>query len=213
METKIEKKYPVETISGYLGGNPKEKVTKENDILITFSVANHIDNETVEWINIRMSPQKNEVIEHAMTKGDFVELRGYFIELENKVGIQKEFIASEIMNHKIKTERKFKDEPQEIVIGNLGQTPEIKKITAKDEKMYTVAVFSIADHSDISTTNWTSCQVWDENIGKNNVEKLGKGDFVELKGFRGREYQTKSGEKRRDLMVGEIKILKKNSVN
>ncbi len=97
------------------------------------------------------------------------------------------------------------------VKGNLGQSPEVKEVKGKDDKIHRVAVFSIAENSDSEKTNWIPCRVWNENFGKTEVEKLGKGDFVELTGYNGKEFLTKNGETKRDLIVTEIKLLKSHS--
>jgi single-stranded DNA-binding protein len=210
MGTKNEKKFVTEKISGYLGQNPETTITKNNHTRIAFSIASHPDEKTVSWTKVQIWPEKDEVFNHEMKKGDFVELKGYFKEFETESGLKKAFIAMEVMNHKIKTEQKFKWGEREVITGNLGQTPEIKEVKGKDNKTYEVAVFSIASHPDNSEVQWTSCQVWNNDIEENRIEELGKGDFVEVKGLRGKEYQTKSGEIRRDLMVSDITVLRKN---
>ncbi len=213
METKSEKKYTTEKISGYLGKNPETTVTKNGHTKVSFTVASNVEKDNVNWTNVQIWPGKNEVFDHEMKKGDFVELKGYFKEFETESGLKKAFIALEMMNHKIKTEQKFKWGQQEIIRGNLGQTPEIKEVKSKEGKTYDVAVFSIASNespSDHTEPQWTSCQVWNKDIDENRIEELGKGDFIEVRGLRGKEYETKSGELKRDLMVTEVTIIRKN---
>lgn len=182
------------TVSGRLGDDAKLGESKnEKKPLLTFSIADNSDKENVKWHNVQMWGDNIPNID--LKKGDSVELKGYFKTYETEKGTREEFVATKLSS--------FSQKEQTSIKGNLGQDPEFKKVNDKD-----VAAFSVAMKGDNDKTAWQNVQVWNENIEKNKVAELKKGDFVELKGRYGKEYQTKQGETKRDFILEDSRVLK-----
>lgn len=185
-------------LSGRLGADAKLGESKnEKKQVLTFSVADNSDKDNVKWNNVQM--WENNIPEQQLKKGDSVELKGYFKSFETSSGMKEEFVATQVISHAAKQDVAFK----ETIKGNLGQNPEFKKVGDKD-----VASFSIGFTNAKDETAWQNVQVWDKNIEKNKINELKKGDFVELKGHYGKEYETKNQEIKRDFILEESKVIK-----
>lgn len=210
MEENVKKEYKTETISGYLGKDAELNESKnEKKMVLSFSIANNLDKEKPKWTNVQMWEKEATQLKADLKTGDYVEITGYHKEYPKKDGSKGiEFVAKEVMNHKKKPEDKLKAETPEVIKGNLGNDPLEKtvKVNGEDKK---VLVFSVAKKEGEKIV-WTQCQVWEEKIEKTKANELTKGDFVKLEGRLGKEYETKNGEKRRDLMVTDCQLLKKN---
>ena len=219
--TQKKQKYEQVEVAGYVGKEPKLLESKnEKKMYISFDVAKNIDQENVKWNRIIVWEDKEgsaSKLVDSIKKADYVQVKGYekpYTYTDKKTGeIKKaiDIIATEVHNHKINPETKIKNDARDSVKGNLGGTPEIKTVkTANGEKE--VAVFSLAlkKANKDDKTEWVNVQVWDKNIAKSGVKDLGKNDYVELKGTFGKEYTTKSGEVKRDLIANEVNVLKKN---
>lgn len=200
----------IESLKGRLGSDIefKDVTTKAGEAkkVAAFSVAeNSKDKETV-WHNVQMWEEKFPKNIQDIKKGDLVELKGYNKAFETKAGETKtEFIATEVVSHEVKKKEAETVKERVTLKGNLGQDPVMTKVG--DDK--TVAAFSIAVKKDGSDTpNWQQVQVWNEGIEKNKITDLKKGDFVELKGYYGKEYQNAKQETKQDFVLEESKLLK-----
>lgn len=92
----------------------------------------------------------------------------------------------------------------ETIKGNLGQNP----IFQKSKNGYDVAAFSIGYKNEKNQTTWQNVQVWKNNIEKLKIHELKKGDFVELKGYYGKEYANKEGKVKKDFVLENCSVLK-----
>jgi single-stranded DNA-binding protein len=184
-------------IKGRLGSDAKLSESKnDKKPVLTFSVAESIEKDKVKWHNVQVWDKK--IPEQTLKKGDEVELKGYLKTFDTSKGPQEEFVANRvtfIQSAPIKVSDTLK--------GNLGQDPEFKKIGEKN-----VAAFSIGVKTDKDEKLWQNVQVWDKNIEKNKITELKKGDFVELKGYYGKEYQNKHNENKKDFILQESKLLR-----
>ncbi len=196
-----EKKEKEVTITGRLGADAAKGVsTNKEKPYVTFSVADNSKGET-KWHNVQMW-DKN-IPEVDLKKGDVVELKGSFKSYETKSGMKEEFVATEVTKHTPKLEASVNK--TEVIKGNLGQDPKIEKVNEKD-----VASFSVAMKGDTeSSTTWQNVQVWNKNIDNNKIAELKKGDFVELTGHYGKEYQNSKQETKKDFILESSKVLKK----
>jgi single-stranded DNA-binding protein len=221
MEKKIISEVPIkkiETLKGRLGSEiefteVKIKGGTETKKVATFSVADNSKGKEPVWHNVQMWEDKFPKIFQDIKKGDLVELKGYnksfqVSAIENKT--KTEFVATEILSHQAKKDSAAAVKEIVSIKGNLGQDPIITK-TINDK---TVAAFSIAVKTEGSDKpNWQQVQVWNEAIEMNKISELKKGDFVQLKGYYGNEYQNKMGETKQDFVLEESKVLKKNLEN
>jgi len=186
------------TISGRLGADAKLGESKnEGKQVLTFSVADNSDKDNVKWHNVQMW-DKN-IPKQDLQKGDAVELKGYFKSFTTESGEKQEFVGTKLTAHNVKQEASEKVS----IKGNLGQNPVFNKVGDKN-----VAAFSIGFKNEKDETSWQNVQVWNQNIEKNKVDELKKGDFVELKGHYGKEYETKNHEIKKDLILEESRVLK-----
>jgi single-stranded DNA-binding protein len=191
--SKEEKEKKEITLSGHLGADAKLGESKnEKKSVLTFSIADNSEKDSTKWHNVQIWDKNIPAAQ--LKKGDIVELTGYFKTFESKNGPAEEFIANKVTSHNPKIVETFK--------GNLGQDPVIKEVNGKQ-----VAAFSIGKNNGDDTKTWQNVQVWNEGIEKNKITELKKGDFVELKGHFGKEYQNKAGETKRDLILEETKII------
>lgn len=116
-----------------------------------------------------------------------------------------EFIATDVVSLQSKKELTENVKERSTLKGNLGQDPVFIEVNGKK----TVAAFSIAVKKDGNDTPyWQQIQVWNEGIEKNKIAMLKKGDFVELKGYYGKEYQNSKQETQRDFVLEESRGLK-----
>ena len=215
-ETKDDSTKKIESLTGRLGSDIefKDVKVKGNDgtkKVATFSVAdNSKGKDKPEWHNVQMWEEKFPKNIKDIKKGDLVELKGYNKSFEAKAGEGKsktEFVATSLVSHQAKKEKTENVKERITLKGNLGQDPVITKV--KDDK--TVAAFSIAvkqDGGDKEKPHWQQVQVWNDAIEKNKIADLKKGDFVELKGYMGKEYQNSKQETKQDFVLEESRVLK-----
>lgn len=202
--SKEESEKKIVTLSGYLGQDSITKTVnteKGEKQVATFSVADNSNKDAVKWNNVQLWDK--QIPKEPLKKGDHVELQGYYKSFDTANGKKEEFVATKLISHKQKEEKAQAEKKTETIKGNLGQNPEFKKVGDKD-----VAAFSIGYKNEKEETAWQNIQVWQENIEKNKVYALKKGDFVELKGHYGKEYQTKNNETKRDFILEESRVLK-----
>src|ERR1035437_686354 len=214
--TKDDSTKKIESLTGRLGSDIefKDVKVKGNDgtkKVATFSVAdNSKGKDKPEWHNVQMWEEKFPKNIKDIKKGDLVELKGFNKSFEAKAGEGKaktEFVATDVVSHQAKKEKTENVKERITLKGNLGQDPVITKV--KDDK--TVAAFSIAvkqDGGDKEKPNWQQVQVWNDAIEKNKIADLKKGDFVELKGYLGKEYQNSKQETKQDFVLEECRVLK-----
>ena len=212
-EKTLEKKAVTKTeiLAGFLGADALVKQSNDKkEKLISFSVATNIDADTVKWTQVNLHEDLASTLEKDLKKGDFVELKGLTQAYEKKDGTPgSEFIAQEVLNHKIKASVKLTEEAV-IVKGNLGQDPILKKVVIGDTER-TVGLFSIATNAS-EVVQWQNCQVWGNKVNALNLSDLHKGDFVKVTGHLGKLYTTKSGEHKQDLIVLDLTVLKPKSL-
>ena len=194
-------------LSGFLGADAVVKTDKSTQQkIVSFAVASNNETDKVTWTNVRLTEKEDDHIEVDLKKGDFVELRG-LIAVADK-GQEKgnaEFVAQEIINHKIKATQKLTQETI-VLKGNLGQDPFIKKVMVSEVER-TVGLFSIAIN-DADKLICQNCQVWGAKIESLKIGELRKGDFVKITGHYGKIYTTKSGEKKQDVILIDCNLLK-----
>jgi single-stranded DNA-binding protein len=203
----------VETLKGRLGSDIhfKDVPTKANGVakkVATFSLAENLPGKDTAWHNVQLWEDKFPKNIKDIKKGDLVELKGNTRTFETKAGEGKtktEFVATQVASHQAKKAQTENVKERVTLKGNLGQDPVVRK--TPDNK--TVAGFSIAIKKDGSDKpNWQQVQVWNEAIEKNKITNLKKGDFVELKGYYGKEYQNSKQETKQDLVLEESRVLK-----
>ena len=214
-ETKDDSTKKIESLKGRLGSDiefndVKIKGSETTKKVATFSVADNSKGEKPEWHNVQMWEEKFPKNITDIKKGDMVELKGYNKSFDVKAGegekkTKTEFVATEVVSHQAKKAQSESTKERVTLKGNLGQEPVITKV--KDDK--TVAAFSIAVKQEGSDKpNWQQVQVWNEAIEKNKITDLKKGDFVEMKGYYGKEYQNKNQETKQDFVLEESRVLK-----
>lgn len=203
-KSKEESEKKIVMLSGRLGQDSttkKVQTEKGEKQVATFSIADNSDKNSVKWNNVQLWDK--QIPKEPLKKGDLVELQGYYKSFDTAKGQKEEFVATKVISHKLKEEKAQTEKKVETIKGNLGQNPEFKKVGDKN-----VAAFSIGYKSENDKTTWQNIQAWEESIEKNKVYALKKGDFVELKGYFGKEYQTKNNEIKRDFILEESKVLK-----
>lgn len=89
--------------------------------------------------------------------------------------------------------------------GNIASDIEIKNLTSKDDKDFTVASFAIAENDKEGKVKYTNCLAYNDKV--NSVENLKKGDFVHIFGKENLT-QGKDGKEYMSLKVYSAKLLK-----
>lgn len=211
--TQDESTKKTETLKGRLGSeiefnDVKLKGSTEVKKVVTFSLADNSKGKEPVWHNVQIWEDKFPKNIKEIKKGDLVELKGYNKTFETKAGEGKtktEFVATDVISHQAKSAKTENVKERHTLKGNLGQDPVVSRVG--DDKR--VAAFSIAIKKDGSDKpQWQQVQVWNEGIEKNKISDLKKGDFVELKGYYGKEYQNKDKEMKQDFVLEESKLLK-----
>lgn len=89
--------------------------------------------------------------------------------------------------------------------GNIASDIDIKNLTSKDGKDFTVASFAIAENDKEGKVKYTNCLAYNDKVS--SVENLKKGDFVHIFG-KEKISQGKDGKKYLSLKVYSTKLLK-----
>ena len=89
--------------------------------------------------------------------------------------------------------------------GNIASDIEIKNLTSKDGKDFTVASFAIAENDKEGKVKYTNCLAYNDKVS--GVENLKKGDFVHVFG-KEKISQGKDGKEYMSLKVYSTKLLK-----
>ena len=89
--------------------------------------------------------------------------------------------------------------------GNIASDVDIKNLTSKDGKDFTVASFSIAENDKEGNVKYTNCLAYNDKVS--SVENLKKGDFVHVFG-KEKISQGKDGKEYMSLKVYSAKLLK-----
>ena len=89
--------------------------------------------------------------------------------------------------------------------GNIASDIDIKNLTSKDGREFTVASFSIAENDKEGKVKYTNCLAYNDKVS--SVENLKKGDFVHVFG-KEKISQGKDGKKYLSLKVYSAKLLK-----
>lgn len=89
--------------------------------------------------------------------------------------------------------------------GNIASDIDIKNLTSKDGKDFTVASFAIAENDKEGNVKYTNCLAYNDKVS--SVENLKKGDFVHVFG-KEKISQGKDGKKYISLKVYSAKLLK-----
>ena len=89
--------------------------------------------------------------------------------------------------------------------GNIASDIEIKNLTSKDGKDFTVVSFAIAENDKDGKVKYTNCLAYNDKVS--SVENLKKGDFVHIFG-KEKISQGKDGKEYMSLKVYSAKLLK-----
>lgn len=89
--------------------------------------------------------------------------------------------------------------------GNISSDVDIKNLTSKDGKDFTVASFAIAENDKEGNVKYTNCLAYNDKVS--SVENLKKGDFVHVFG-KEKISQGKDGKEYMSLKVYSAKLLK-----
>ncbi|MDK4501212.1 hypothetical protein MWG03_02555 [Fusobacterium necrophorum] len=89
--------------------------------------------------------------------------------------------------------------------GNIASDIDIKNLTSKDGKDFTVASFAIAENDKEGKVKYTNCLAYNDKVS--SVENLKKGDFVHVFG-KEKISQGKDGKEYTSLKVYSAKLLK-----
>ncbi|HEM3167706.1 TPA: single-stranded DNA-binding protein [Streptococcus suis 92-1400] len=89
--------------------------------------------------------------------------------------------------------------------GNIASDIDIKNLTSKDGKDFTVASFVIAENDKEGNVKYTNCLAYNDKVS--SVENLKKGDFVHVFG-KEKISQGKDGKEYTSLKVYSAKLLK-----
>ena len=89
--------------------------------------------------------------------------------------------------------------------GNIASDIDIKNLTSKDGRKFTVASFAIAENDKEGKVKYTNCLAYSDKVS--SVENLKKGDFVHVFG-KEKISQGKDGKKYLSLKVYSTKLLK-----
>ena len=94
--------------------------------------------------------------------------------------------------------------------GNIASDVNIKNLTSKDGKDFTVASFSIAENDKEGNVKYTNCLAYNYKVS--SVENLKKGDFVHLFG-KEKKSIGKDNKEYTSLKVYSVKLLKAKEQN
>ena len=94
--------------------------------------------------------------------------------------------------------------------GNIASDVNIKNLTSKEGKDFTVASFSIAENDKEGNVKYTNCLAYNDKVS--SVENLKKGDFVHLFG-KEKKSIGKDNKEYTSLKVYSIKLLKAKEQN
>ena len=89
--------------------------------------------------------------------------------------------------------------------GNIASDIDIKNLTSKDGKDFTVASFAMAENDKEGNVKYTNCLAYNDKVS--SVENLKKGDFVHIFG-KEKISQGKDGKEYTSLKVYSAKLLK-----
>lgn len=89
--------------------------------------------------------------------------------------------------------------------GNISSDVDIKNLTSKDGKDFTVASFAIAENDKEGNVKYTNCLAYNDKVS--SVKNLKKGDFVHVFG-KEKISQGKDGKEYMSLKVYSAKLLK-----
>lgn len=89
--------------------------------------------------------------------------------------------------------------------GNIASDIDIKNLTSKDGKDFTVASFAIAENDKEGKVKYTNCLAYNDKVS--SVENLKKGDFVHIFG-KEKISQGKDGKEYTSLKVYSARLLK-----
>ena len=89
--------------------------------------------------------------------------------------------------------------------GNIASDIDIKNLTSKDGKDFTIASFAIAENDKEGNVKYTNCLAYNDKVS--SVENLKKGDFVHIFG-KEKISQGKDGKEYTSLKVYSAKLLK-----
>ena len=89
--------------------------------------------------------------------------------------------------------------------GNIASDIDIKNLTSKDGREFTVASFAIAENDKEGKVKYTNCLAYNDKVS--SVENLKKGDFVHVFG-KEKISQGKDGKEYMSLKVYSAKLLK-----
>lgn len=89
--------------------------------------------------------------------------------------------------------------------GNIASDIDIKNLTSKDGKDFTVASFAVAENDKEGNVKYTNCLAYNDKVS--SVENLKKGDFVHVFG-KEKISQGKDGKEYMSLKVYSAKLLK-----
>lgn len=89
--------------------------------------------------------------------------------------------------------------------GNIASDIDIKNLTSKDGREFTVASFAIAENDKEGKVKYTNCLAYNDKVS--SVENLKKGDFVHVFG-KEKISQGKDGKKYLSLKIYSTKLLK-----
>ncbi|HEN7857938.1 TPA: single-stranded DNA-binding protein [Streptococcus agalactiae] len=94
--------------------------------------------------------------------------------------------------------------------GNIASDVDIKNLTSKDGKDFTVASFSIAENDKEGNVKYINCLAYNDKVS--SVENLKKGDFVHLFG-KEKKSIGKDNKEYTSLKVYSVKLLKAKEQN
>ncbi|HEK9411376.1 TPA: conjugal transfer protein, partial [Streptococcus equi subsp. equi] len=89
--------------------------------------------------------------------------------------------------------------------GNIASDIDIKNLTSKDGRDFTVASFAVAENDKEGNVKYTNCLAYNDKVS--SVENLKKGDFVHVFG-KEKISQGKDGKEYTSLKVYSAKLLK-----
>ena len=89
--------------------------------------------------------------------------------------------------------------------GNIASDIDIKNLTSKDGRKFTVASFAIAENDKEGKVKYTNCLAYNDKVS--SVENLKKGDFVHVFG-KEKISQGKDGKRYLSLKIYSTKLLK-----
>ncbi|MGU8023278.1 single-stranded DNA-binding protein [Streptococcus suis] len=111
-------------------------------------------------------------------------------------------------NHTMRNDKLSENKKKANIIninGNIASDIDIKNLTSKDGKAFTVASFAIAENDKEGKVKYTNCLAYNDKVS--SVENLKKGDFVHVFG-KEKISQGKDGKEYMSLKVYSAKLLK-----